>query len=374
MASLRLTRPAALLRLTSVAVALAALVSSGVVALTVTPAGADIKDQVASAEARLRALDDKAEAAAERYNAARVALQADQAKAEQAKAALERAGRQLAVQERAVAAFAMAAYQVQGFDSAFGITAESPQEFLDKTTTLQALADSQARMLADLAAARRQHEQARATASAALEAQQVATDRMEADRRAVLAAAEEQQRILADLEERQRQIIAAAQARAERVAAERAAAALAARQAAAAAAAQALATQGVSSPSPVHGSGGARVAVQWAYKQLGKPYVWGANGPDSFDCSGLTQYVWGKAGVYLTHYTGAQWNEGTHVSRSQLQPGDLVFFGSDLHHMGIYIGNSNFIHAPQTGDVVKISSLNESSFASEYVGAVRPGG
>jgi cell wall-associated NlpC family hydrolase len=119
----------------------------------------------------------------------------------------------------------------------------------------------------------------------------------------------------------------------------------------------------------VHGSGGASVAVRWAYDQLGKPYVWGAAGPDSFDCSGLTQYVWGKAGVYLSHYTGAQWNEGQHVDRSQLQPGDLVFFGSDLHHVGIYVGDSKMIEAPHSGANVQVSY----AFRSDYAGAVRPG-
>jgi cell wall-associated NlpC family hydrolase len=109
--------------------------------------------------------------------------------------------------------------------------------------------------------------------------------------------------------------------------------------------------------------------VQWAYNELGKPYQWGAAGPDSFDCSGLTQYVWGKAGVYLDHYTGSQWNQGQHVEASQLQPGDLVFFGSDLHHVGIYVGNGNMIEAPHTGANVRVSPYNR----PDYAGAVRPG-
>src|SRR5512142_1757804 len=75
----------------------------------------------------------------------------------------------------------------------------------------------------------------------------------------------------------------------------------------------------------------AAVAVAWAYRELGKPYVWAADGPDRFDCSGLAMYVWSKAGVQLPHYTGDQWNAGRHVSRDALAPGDLVFFYSDLH-------------------------------------------
>jgi peptidoglycan DL-endopeptidase CwlO len=374
MASLRLTRPASNLRavpvrLGVVTVVMAALASTTVVGLTAAPAGADsLHDRIASAKARLAQLDHDAEVAAERYNAARIQLQADQQEAAQAQSALARSDKQLAAREKAVAAFAKAAFQGQGLDQAFVVTASSPQEFLDKTSTLQAVANSQSQVLADLAAAKRQHEQAQATATAALAAQRSATDKMEADRQAVLDAAHEQQQILADLQQRQQEIIAAARARAERIAAERAAAALAARQAAAAAAAAALASQPVSSP-PVRGSGGASVAVQWAYDQIGKPYVWGAAGPDSFDCSGLTQYVWGKAGVYLSHYTGAQWNEGQHVDRSQLQPGDLVFFGSDLHHVGLYIGNGKMIEAPYTGANVRIND----AFRSDYAGAVRPG-
>jgi cell wall-associated NlpC family hydrolase len=81
-------------------------------------------------------------------------------------------------------------------------------------------------------------------------------------------------------------------------------------------------------------------------------------------------YVYAQVGVSLPHYTGAQWNAGVPVSRSDLQPGDLVFFDG-LGHVGIYIGGGQFIHAPHTGDVVKISSLSESWYSSTYVGARR---
>jgi cell wall-associated NlpC family hydrolase len=115
--------------------------------------------------------------------------------------------------------------------------------------------------------------------------------------------------------------------------------------------------------------------VAWAKAELGKPYVWGAAGPDSFDCSGLAMYVWAKAGVQLEHFTGDQWNEGTHVSRSQLEPGDLVFFAyntSDpgtIHHVGIYVGGGQMIDAPYTGVDVRY----DPAFRSDYIGAVRPG-
>jgi cell wall-associated NlpC family hydrolase len=115
------------------------------------------------------------------------------------------------------------------------------------------------------------------------------------------------------------------------------------------------------------GSAAAATAVSWARQELGKPYRWAAAGPNSFDCSGLTLFIYAKAGISLPHYSGAQFNVGRHVSRSELLPGDLVFFGSPIHHMGIYIGGGQMIHSPQTGDVVKISSISR----SDWTGAVR---
>jgi cell wall-associated NlpC family hydrolase len=107
-----------------------------------------------------------------------------------------------------------------------------------------------------------------------------------------------------------------------------------------------------------------------AMQYLGTPYRWGGGDPSGFDCSGFTAYVYGKLGVSLPHYTGAQWGMGVAVSRGDLQAGDLVFFDG-LNHVGLYIGGGQFIHAPHTGDVVKISSLGDSWYASTYMGARR---
>ncbi|MBO2438138.1 C40 family peptidase [Actinomadura nitritigenes] len=108
---------------------------------------------------------------------------------------------------------------------------------------------------------------------------------------------------------------------------------------------------------PVIGEGKAAQALRYAMSKLGSPYVWGASGPSTFDCSGLTMWAYKQVGINLPHYTGSQWNAGTHVSESQMQPGDLIFFYSDLHHMGMYVGGGKMIHAPHTGDVVRIASL-----------------
>jgi len=115
------------------------------------------------------------------------------------------------------------------------------------------------------------------------------------------------------------------------------------------------------------GGGKAVQALRAALGKLGRPYVWGAAGPSTFDCSGLTMWAYKQVGINLPHFTGAQWNAGTHVSRGELQPGDLVFFYSDRHHMGMYIGAGKMVHAPHTGDVVQIATVDDRPWA----GAVR---
>ena len=120
--------------------------------------------------------------------------------------------------------------------------------------------------------------------------------------------------------------------------------------------------------------GGKAVAI--AERYLGVPYRWGGADPlTGFDCSGFTMYVYAQLGISLTHYTGAQFYQGTRVPPDQLQPGDLVFFEPSRRgpqHEGMYIGGGQFIQSPHTGDVVKISSLSEPSYQFGYVGAVRP--
>jgi peptidoglycan DL-endopeptidase CwlO len=125
------------------------------------------------------------------------------------------------------------------------------------------------------------------------------------------------------------------------------------------------------SPPPVSGggSGAGAVAVRYAMAQVGKPYCYGGAGPSCYDCSGLTMRAWAQAGVSLPHSSSAQYGVGRHVSASELQPGDLIFYYSPISHVSIYIGNGQRVSATHTGDYVRVQSLG-----SSIVGFTRPTG
>jgi cell wall-associated NlpC family hydrolase len=160
---------------------------------------------------------------------------------------------------------------------------------------------------------------------------------------------------------------------------QRAQALAAAAAAAAAAAERARASSASSSSSSYTGSAASSsqgdIAADFALSQIGKPYQWGAVGPGTYDCSGLAMVAWAHAGVSLLHYTGDQWDEGTHVPLNDMQRGDLVFYATNnsdpatIHHVGIYIGGGQMVDAPYTGVDVRIDSIYQ---PGEPIGAVRP--
>jgi cell wall-associated NlpC family hydrolase len=173
--------------------------------------------------------------------------------------------------------------------------------------------------------------------------------------------------------EREARLRAEAQARLRAQLEAQAAARKAAAQQAQATAPPPTSTTGVAAPPvsvPVANPGvGHPQAASIALQYLGVPYVWGGASPSGFDCSGLVMYVYGRLGISLPHYTVAQWSATEPISMSQIQPGDLVFFDG-LGHVGIYIGNGQFVHAPHTGTVVQIASLS-GYYASALSGARR---
>jgi len=126
---------------------------------------------------------------------------------------------------------------------------------------------------------------------------------------------------------------------------------------------------------PASSTSSVQAVLNLAYSKIGCPYVWGAEGPNSFDCSGFTSYVFRNAvGVSIPRTSSAQSGYGKTVSKSNLQPGDLVFFntsGSGVSHVGIYVGGGNMIHSPSTGKTVRVTSINSSYYSSRFVTAKR---
>jgi cell wall-associated NlpC family hydrolase len=281
------------------------------------PSMKELKDQATKAQNQLEQLTEK-------YNGLKVQL--DQA-TKAAQVANDNAKRQqaaLQVVQRKIGQLAASSYMNGGLDPsvAFAVS-KDPQQLLDQASTLNYFAAQDGTQVQSLAQAMQ----------AAVRSGKAATDRAN-EVKALKGRLDTQRKQLEGLYNSARQKIAKQDP-----------------------------SQLASIPAIPGGSSKAVDALHWALKELGKPYVWGAAGPNSFDCSGLTMWAYGKVGIGLPHFTGSQWNSGTHVTRSQLQPGDLVFFYSDVHHMGMYIGNGMFVHAPHTGDVVRIAPLAGRPFA-----------
>lgn len=360
------------------AAALVLCTTTGTLAVTsLRPASADVAAQIVVSQAQLDALNSQAEAAAERFDAGRIALASAQLAAATARAALQRQDAQLAAVRQQADGLAAQAYRTgPGQTLALWTTPSSASSIMSGLADLDAVARSQSTVLAALATARGRQQAASAAADAAAARAAASFSSLEADRTAVVTAAAQAQQVLAGLQAQQTQLAQSAKDAAARQAAQAAAAALADQARGAAASLTAFTHQpsGPESPSgpsgPYGGSGAAQGAVRTALAQLGKPYVFGAAGPNSFDCSGLTMYAYRSVGISLAHFTGAQMGEGRRVSYAELQPGDLVFFPG---HVGMYIGNGQMVHAPHTGTVVQVAAL-AGYWQSDFIGATRPAG
>lgn len=255
--------------------------------------------------------------------------------------------------------------------------AKSLDDIVTRLEAIDRVSSQDAEILQTVKRYRKEVEQRRITLKEARASQAKIVQQQASQKASIESQIAEQNRLLSSVkdeiariqaEERRRQAALAAQARAR----------AAAQQAAAQAAASAASAQQTASPTyepavdlasydlPAAKYGG---VVGIALQYLGVPYVWGGSSPSTgFDCSGFSMYVFAQVGVSLPHHAASQYQLGVPVPRDQLAPGDLVFF-SGLGHMGIYIGGGQFVHAPHTGDVVKISSLSERW--GSYVGARR---
>jgi cell wall-associated NlpC family hydrolase len=340
-----------------------------------------IADPSAVQQKQTQELDSRLGKAVESYNLANVRLQKIQADLRENAFELKLAKSNLKVGQKRMAKRVVELYT----SSAGGGTMEiilgaqslddliTRLETVDRVTSLDAGVVKQVRFFKD---ATRKHARLLAEARAA---QQKVVAQREADKRSIESQLSQRQSLLASIKDQIARMQAAEAARQARIAREaraRVAAMEAAQQAAADpnppvalvadATAGAPADQPTAAPPPSQHGGVVGIAMRY----LGVPYAWGGASPAGFDCSGLVSYAFAQIGVSVPHSSYAIWGMGSAVSRDQLQPGDLVFFDG-LGHVGIYIGGGQFVHAPHTGDVVKVSSLGESWYASTYVGARR---
>lgn len=318
--------------------ALAALALTGALALSVsTPAQAE--PDIDTVRDRVEKLFHQAEQASERYNDARLELSELNRELNSLKADQSRQGDALDGVRSDVRDSIIQRYQSGGLGPTGELLSSDSEAFLDELSTLSTIDGLQEGLLSDYdnelqAYSIRESQTAkRRNDIADLEAT-LADEKKSADDN--LAKAES---LLSRLEEEERTAI--------------------------------LSRDSGRAPdaSSIPASGRAAVAIKYALAQVGDSYVYGAAGPNAWDCSGLMMVAWGQAGVSLPHSSRAQAGSGARVSKSQLQPGDLVFYYSPISHVGMYIGNGMIVHAANPDAGVKVSSVDE----MPYAGAVRPG-
>ncbi len=308
--------------------------SGSMLAAAPTFADPDIDD----VQSRVDSLYEKAEQASERYNDARLELEEAQSRLKALRADLGRQQEKFDSVRSDVAASVVSQYQGQALSTTSQVLlAEDPDAFLDQLATISGYTDQQTEMMADFAVQAQQLEMREAAAERELK-RIAATKKTLAEEKAEIDdKAAEAEELLDRLEARAAPTVSRSSER--------------------------------QAPPAVAASGRAGAAVQYALAQVGDSYVYGAAGPDAFDCSGLTMMAWAAAGVALPHSSGAQMGSGTPVSQSQLAPGDLVFYYSPVSHVGIYIGNGQIVHAANPSTGVQVAPLN----MMPYSGAVRPG-
>ena len=293
------------------------------------------KPNLTTLVAQAKQLEFQINALSEQYDGLRIQLTRAQADARIAENAAARGSSALAASEQAVAQLAAANYMNSGLDPTLqALTAGNPQQFLSQASTITELDQSSGDKVRTLSN----------EVSQALRDKQVADQQV-----ASVTALEAQMNVKKKAIDAKIDVVNSA----------------AMKQA------MAVFTQTGHYPNviiPTANTVGEQ-ALQAAITREGDPYVWGAAGPSAFDCSGLVVWAYAQEGIALPHFTGDLWNSGVHVTRADLEPGDLVFFFPDISHVGIYIGDGMMIDAPDFGQAVQVQPIS----LDPYVGAVRIG-
>lgn len=301
------------------------------------------KTDLDSAQRKVETLYHQAEKATERYNDARIALKDAERRFGQAQR--RATAQQAAVSElqRAVGAYAAESYRNGGVDRTLQLVfSEDPEVFLDRAASLEALSAREAATLRKVVEARRELRANQAAAGQQLAAVEKQRKALAAEKVEVERNLREARSVLNRLEEKDRERMQRASRSGD--------------------------SRALLEALPAPDTKRAAIAIQFALKQIGDRYVWGASGPDGWDCSGLTSTAWGKAGVSLPHSSSQQFSSGKQIPRSELAPGDLVYFYSPISHVGLYLGNGKMVHAPNPSRSVEISPISQ----MPYAGATRP--
>ncbi|MFF9894276.1 NlpC/P60 family protein [Streptomyces longispororuber] len=335
--------------LTATAAAAVALTSQ---AANAAPSEKPSKDEVKS---KVDKLYEEAEKATEKFNGAKEKQQKLEKQVDRLQDKVARGQDDLNDLRSGLGSLASAQYRSGGIDPSVQLFLSSdPDSYLDKASALDQLSTKQAEALKKIQAKQRTLAQQRKEASDKLADLATTREELGKKKREVQGKLGEAQRLLNTLSAKERAALKAKEERASRDAERKAADA-----SDASGASKGGGSQGEAPKGGAKGSGRTMSAYAAAQSKIGSPYVYGASGPSSFDCSGLTSWAYAQAGVSIPRTSQAQANAGTRIySQSDLKVGDLVIFYGDLHHVGFYAGNGQVLHAPRTGAVVRYESIN----------------
>lgn len=370
MASHRKSRPAGtrVAGIRTPALATAALTSVALLSQSANAAPADDRPSLEEVEKKVDDLYRQAESATDSYNAAKEKTTKQRKQVDTLLDDVAQRTEKLNAAREELGSFAAAQYRTGAAapDTATFLLADTPQDYFDQTQLMGRLTSRQKGAVDDYVTEQSATMKKRQEASRSLQSLTETQSDLKTAKATVQKKLADARELLSELTAQEKARLAAIEKEKQEAAA-RKAAELARQQAAAEKAAAEQAAQQENSQSPTGSSTStapdssyatkAAKALAFARAQIGKPYVWGATGPGSYDCSGLTQAAWKAAGVDLPRVTYDQVNAGTTVSLADAQPGDLVFFYDDISHVGLYIGNGMMIHAPKPGAYVREESI-----------------
>ncbi|MCB5911193.1 C40 family peptidase [Streptomyces pinistramenti] len=364
-------------RRTAVGITTAALASVTLLSQSAEAAPSSPRPTVEEVKKNVDDLYRQAEVATQKYNAVKERAEQRRDKVNQLQDSAAHRTDKLNASRRELGTYAAAQYRTGGMSpTAQLILAKDPQQFADRSHLMERLTGRQQQAVADYQEQQAAAAHERAEAVHSLEQLQESQTALQESKRTVQAKLTEARQLLSRLTAQEKARLAELDRKKEE-AAQRKADEMARRQAEKEHKGNPEGNGGSGDGSTDGSAGGsgdgtsltkAKKALAFARAQMGKPYVWGATGPNSYDCSGLTQAAWKAAGVSLPRTTWDQVKTGERVATKDLQPGDLVFFFKDISHVGMYIGGGKMIHAPKPGASVRVESI----YYMPVYGSIRP--